>query len=349
MDVSIIIACRNEAHHIREFLDSVLLQEMGEMRWEVIVADGMSTDGTREILREYETLSPRVRVVSNRGLIVSTGLNAAIRIAAGEYIIRMDAHTCYAPDYCARCVAALLATGADNAGGPARTQVEGFKARAIAAAYHSPFSTGGAKFHDPAYRGWVDTVPYGCWRREVFNRIGMFDESMVRNQDDEFNLRLIRSGGRIWQDPDIVSWYCPRAKVSSLCRQYFQYGFWKVFLIRKHRLPGSWRHLVPAAFVFAFVALLATIMVSAIVGAGLAFKASTFLWTALAGTYLAGSLLASIAAARGDGWTLLPILPVVFGAYHFSYGCGFLLALITALRRTRPSAAQDSFYTRISR
>ena len=123
----------------------------------------------------------------------------------------MDAHTVYSPDYCRQCVETLISTGADNAGGAARTRVTGVIPRAIAAAYHSRFSTGGACFHDPNYEGPADTVPYGCWRKETFTRIGMFDETLVRNQDDELNLRLLRAGGRIWQSRTILSGTRPGA------------------------------------------------------------------------------------------------------------------------------------------
>src|SRR5262249_38756535 len=171
--VSIVVACRNEIAHIRRFLDSLFAQEIGGLQWEAVIADGMSTDGTREVLDEYAQTHREVCVVLNPGRIVSTGLNTAIRAARGRYILRFDAHSYYAPDYCRKCIEALEATGADNAGGPARTQVSGILGRAIAAAYHSRFSTGGAHFHDETFEGWVDTVPYGCWRKETLERIGM--------------------------------------------------------------------------------------------------------------------------------------------------------------------------------
>ena len=249
IQVSIIVACRNEGKHIRAFMDSLLTQDMAGLSWEAIIADGMSDDGTHEVLQDYATRCPQLKVIANAARIVSTGLNAAIGAAFGEIIIRMDAHTSYASDYCRQCVETLERTGADNVGGPARTNAVGVRARAVAAAFHSRFSTGGARFHDVSYEGWVDTVPYGCWRKTTLERIGLFDEMLVRNQDDELNLRLSRAGGKIWQSPTIVSWYSPRATLSNLFHQYFQYGFWKVAVIRKHRLPGSWRHGVPVAFI----------------------------------------------------------------------------------------------------
>lgn len=343
--ISITVACRNEAKHIRSFLDSLMAQDLDGIDWEVIVADGTSDDGTREILEEYCETRSNVRVISNPGRIVSTGLNSAIRMARGEVILRMDAHTSYAPDYCRRCLETLLQTGAGNVGGPARTRTKGAIADAVAAAYHSRFSTGGGRFHDVNYEGWVDTVPYGCWKKETLLRIGLFDETLVRNQDDELNLRLERSGVRIWQNPRIVSWYSPRASISGLFRQYFQYGFWKVAVIHKHRIPASWRHLVPIGFVMTHLFLLASIVVSAAMGAREWLATASLLWLTLASAYLIATLVFSVAAARRSKWGTLPYLPLVFAIYHFSYGLGFL----TGLLKTRPLATADSAFTEITR
>jgi succinoglycan biosynthesis protein ExoA len=349
VDISIVVACRNEAAHIRGFLDSVLAQQMEGRSWEAIVADGMSGDGTAAVVEEYSARDPRIRLIANTGRIVSTGLNAAIGIARGRYILRMDAHTVYAADYSVRCVEALEESGADNAGGPARTRAEGLRARAVAAAYHSPFSTGGARFHDPDYKGWVDTVPYGCWRREVFDRIGLFDESLIRNQDDEFNLRLIRSGGRIWQDPRVRSWYSPRPAIGALFNQYFQYGFWKVVLIRKHRLPGSWRHLVPPLFVVSLALPPVAALIVALAGAGTAAAWIAAAWLLAAGGYVAANLAASLITARNGGWALFPYLPATFGAYHFSYGLGFLAAMVRYRTGASPPVSGNSVFARITR
>lgn len=347
--ISIVSACRNEAAHIREFLDSLLEQDLEGTAWEIIIADGSSDDGTRSILDSYASLYPKLRVVSNPGRIVSTGLNAAIRAARGQYVIRMDAHTCYARDYCRRCVETLERTGADNVGGPARTRALGVQARAVAAAYHSPFSTGGARFHDPNYQGFVDTVAYGCWRRATLERLGLFDENLVRNQDDELNFRLVLAGGKIWQDPAIVSWYSPRGTLSGVFRQYMQYGFWKVAVLRKHRGVASWRHLVPGVFVLTNILLVAIVAIGALVGAWPAVTHFTALWLALLVTYGLASLAASLTAAVQTGWTTLPYLPVVFATYHLSYGLGFLAGLMWFAYRPSRTLAAESMFSRITR
>jgi glycosyltransferase involved in cell wall biosynthesis len=231
MKVSVIVPCRNERKHIERFVDDVLGQPALDVELELLIADGRSTDGTREILLRRAGDDSRIVVVDNPEGTTPHALNHAIDRATGQVIVRMDVHTEYAPDYIARCLETLQRTGADNVGGPARTRSNGYFQTANSIAYHSPFSVGGARFHNPEYEGEVDTVVYGCWPREVFDRLGRFDSELVRNQDDEFNLRLIRAGGRIWQDPAIRSWYFPRARLVDLLRQYRQYGYWKVRVI----------------------------------------------------------------------------------------------------------------------
>jgi glycosyltransferase involved in cell wall biosynthesis len=335
--VSIIIACRNEVQTMPRFLTSVLRQQPPQGGMEVIIADGLSDDGTREILRKALSTEPRIKVIDNPGRIVSTGLNAGIRAAAGSVIVRMDAHTEYAPDYVRRCVELLESTGADNVGGPARTKPETYMERAIAAAYHSPFSVGGAKFHDPGYEGYVDTVTYGCWRKGAFERFGYFDEELVRNQDDEHNLRIIRGGGKVWQSPAIGSWYRPRSSRAALFKQYMQYGYWKVRVIQKHKLPASWRHLVPAAFLLTLLLL---------VLAAVIWHQAWWLLAGALGLYLLGILAASILTAARTDWALLPVLPLVFPCYHWGYGYGFLRGIWDFVVFARRPSAKFETLTR---
>jgi len=346
--ISIVVPCRNEVGHIRLFLESLLCQDLAGLEWEIIVADGMSDDGTRHILEEYAGQDPKVRVIDNPGRIASTGLNAAIRAARGDIIVRMDVHTEYAPDYVRQCVAVLEETGADNAGGPARTRAHGLVQRAIAAAYRSRYSTGGARFHDDSYEGPADTVAYGCWRKETLLRAGLFDGTLVRNQDDEFNLRLARMGGKIWQSPRIVSWYRPRSSLRQLFRQYFQYGFWKVAVIRKHKLPASWRHLVPGATVLLGLVLPAAAGLAAMSGSP-AWAWLLGPWIALCALYAVGLVAASITAAHPHGWDLVPILPLVFVTYHLSYGLGFLAGLAYFPCYNRERADAPKFSTELTR
>jgi succinoglycan biosynthesis protein ExoA len=326
--ISIVVACRNEAKHIDAFLDSLLKQEFDGFDWEAIIADGQSTDGTRERISEVNRTNPRIQLIDNSSQIVAAGLNAAIKVAGGDIILRMDAHTEYNPNYVAKCVETLETTGASNVGGPARTKAEGLHARAIQAAFHSWFSTGGACFHDDRFSGYVDTVPYGCWRKETFNKVGLFDEHLVRNQDDEFNLRIIRSGGRIWQSSGIISWYRPRPTLASLFRQYFQYGFWKVPVIRKHKIPGSWRHMIPGAFILTNLTFFFAILGSWLLKSRLIGHEMYYLEGILILTYVVACLVAACFSARRFGWQLFPYLPATFAVFHCSYGLGFLSGLV---------------------
>jgi glycosyltransferase involved in cell wall biosynthesis len=325
--VSVIVACRNEIRDIHKFLESLSQQVLCGIGVEVLIADGMSDDGTRKVLEQHRIKNPSVRVIENPGKIVSTGLNAAIRQASGEIIVRMDAHTEYAPDYIFRCVEVLSETNAQNVGGAARTRADGYFGEAIAIAYGAKFACGGARFHDVQYEGYVDTLPYGCWRKSTLERLGMFDESLRRNQDDELNLRIVSTGGKVWQSPKIKSWYRPRNNLTALFHQYFQYGFWKVAVIRKHGRPASWRHLIPGACMS-----ICFLFLAGAVGAG--FYGSTH-WefalldslAVLFGIYSAFSIGAAFQAASRSGWRFLPFLPIVFATYHISYGLGFLLGL----------------------
>jgi len=346
--VSIVVACRNERPAIHDLLDSILSQDLGEP-WEAIIADGMSDDGTREILDDYSTRHSCVRVVDNPGRIVSTGLNAAIRAAHGELIIRMDGHTQYASDYCRTCLEVMERTGADNVGGPARTRANNILGGAVSAAFHSRFSTGGAKFHDVNHRGWVDTVPYGCWRKSVLERLGLFDEALVRNQDDELNFRLRRTGGKIWQDPAIVSWYSPRSDLSKLFYQYFQYGFWKVAVIRKHGLPASWRHLVPVVWLLLNCALLVAMVITKAVHSQQVFTDAAVLWLTMIGLYSGASIAAAICAAGRCQWRIIAYLPAVFATYHLSYGLGFAAGLVSFKSHQGTRSSLPATFVKLSR
>jgi len=324
--VSVIVPCRNEEEHIQSFFGSLLALKLPAGGLEVIVADGMSTDKSRDLIRQFSNAGFEIRLIDNPGCIVPTGLNAAIRQARGQVLLRLDAHTEYAHDYVEECLRILERTGADNVGGPARTKSKGSLQKAIAAAYHSPFSVGGARFHDPDYEGYVDTVTYGCWRKETFAKFGYFDEELVRNQDDEHNLRITRGGGKIYQSPKIKSWYKPRGSLSALFKQYMQYGYWKVRVIQKHKLPASWRHLVPGAFVLtlAVLFLLSTFSFLFFGQSSFNFQLSTFCFLLGVSSYALAVTAASVHTASKSGWKLLPLLPLVFPCYHFGYGIGFL-------------------------
>ena len=324
--VTVIMPIRNEASFIERSLGAVLAQDYPADRLEVLVADGLSTDKTREVVAELARRHPdiAVAVVDNPGRIVPTGMNACLRRASGEVIVRVDGHTIVEPDYVRRCVDALERTGADCAGGRMDPVSESGFGRAVALATASPFGVGGARFHYSSTEEWVDTVYMGAWRREVFDRVGRFDEEMVRNQDDELSYRIRARGGRVLLDPSIRSAYYPRSTLRSLWRQYFQYGYWKVRVLQKHALQMRARQFAPPAFVVALAAL----------AAFAPFAAAGRAWLAgLVGVYLTANLAASAWAARRADARSAPWLPVVFAVLHVSYGAGFLAGLARFLGR----------------
>ncbi|GAB4560786.1 MAG: hypothetical protein Tsb007_24530 [Rhizobacter sp.] len=324
--VSVIVPCRNERRYIETFCAGVMRQQLPPgWQLQLVVADGQSDDGTRELLQAFAEREPRLVWIANPARIVSTGLNAALKLATGEAIVRMDVHTEYADDYVAQCLAALAETGADNVGGPWHAVPDADAApmqHAVAAAFQSRWVAGGALSRQLDHNGWVDTVYLGAWPRATFERFGGFDEQLVRNQDDEHNLRIVKGGGRVWQSSRIKSVYRPRATLSQVFRQYLQYGYWKPFVMKKHGQAASLRHLVPSVFV---AALALSVLV-----AGL----SAVPVIVLAGLYAlaVGAMTAAVAGSRRLALPVLLRVPAVIAAYHVGYGIGSLVGWWDALR-----------------
>ena len=363
--VSVIAPCRNEREHVLAFCDAVAAQRLPNgVAIEVLVADGQSDDGTRELLDARCAADARFVRVDNPGRIVSTGLNRCLERARGAVIVRMDLHSVYEGDYIAQCLAALERSGAANVGGPWRaegdasmqhyapggaTQRDGSRGatqRAIAAAFQSRWVAGGARSRDLGYEGPVDTVYLGCWPRETFDRHGGFDETLARNQDDEHNLRLVRAGATVWQSALIRSCYRPRASLAQLFAQQRQYGYWKAFVMKKHGRAASLRQLVPGAFVAALGALAAASLAWPVARVGLlALLGAYALYVAAATLAIARSAglsrtrSAGLSRMRGAGLSLLPRLPLVIAAYHFGYGLGSLRGWVDVLVRGAPSPA----------
>ena len=339
--VSAIVPCRNEAPRIAAFCASVAAQHLPPGRsLEVVVADGASDDGTREQLDALAAADARFVVIDNPQRIVSAGLNRALAAARGEVIVRMDVHTEYDPDYIAQCLAVLASTGADNVGGPwhARPDVDAAPMQqAVAAAFQSRWVAGGALSRRLDHDGWVDTVYLGCWPRATFARVGGFDETLVRNQDDEHNLRLRKAGGRVWQSSSIRSVYHPRSGLAQVFRQYLQYGYWKPFVIKKHGQAASLRHLIPGLFValLALAALLAA-------GGGPALPLAVL---GAAYALALASLTAAVALTQRPAPAALPWVPAVIAAYHFGYGIGSIAGWWDALRG-RPGRERFTKLTR---
>lgn len=330
--VSVIMPVRNEADFIRTSLGAVLSQDYPQDRTEVLVVDGDSEDGTPEILEEFQKRTPGLMVLKNVKRIVAVGLNQGIRAAKGEIIVRVDGHCVIEPGYVSECVRVLETKQADGVGGSISTIGETVIAKAIAIAMSSLFGVGGSAFRVVKGREMpVDTVPFPAYYRTLFEKIGFFDEELVRNQDDEFNYRLKKAGGRILLSPAIRSSYYSRSSLSGLWRQYFQYGFWKVRVFQKHPHQMQWRQFVPPLFVLVLI----------LSAAGLRWN-PTFLFLAAPGLYLAANLLAAVSLSAQYGWKYMFYLPAIFFILHFSYGIGFWAGMIKFSDRWKETFGKPS-------
>jgi glycosyltransferase involved in cell wall biosynthesis len=328
--VTIVMPIRNEEGYIERSLRAVLTQDYPRELTEVIVVDGMSDDGTLGVVRQTAEHYRRpdwalqIDVLENPSRIVPNGLNLALRRARGEVIIRVDGHCEISADYVRRCIKILLETGADCVGGPVITRGEGWIACGIALAQSSTFGVGGVAFRTGRSSAeYVDTLAFGAYRREVFERIGGFDEELVRNQDDEFNYRLAHAGGKILLDPSIHSLYYNRSSLAGLWRQYYQYGYWKVRVMQKHPGQMRLRHFAPPAFA---LFLLSGLLV-------MPFSTARSVWLAVVAAYSLINLVAAAKISSRSGWRYFVLLPLVFVTLHLSYGLGFLVGLLRFARR----------------
>ncbi len=252
--VSVVIPVRNEEKYIAKCVESVLNQDFPKKDMELILVDGASEDRTVAIIEDFAAKYDFIRLCENPRRTVQHALNIGIKSAVGKYVVRMDAHSEYASDYVSECVRHLEKTNAENVGGPMVARGKTRLQKVIAAAYHSPFALGGGKFHDENYEGYADTVYLGAFKRETLLRLGLYDEALPRNEDDDLNLRILKSGGRVYVTPKIKSVYYPRSRYGALFKQYFEYGLWKVTVIKKHGKFARLSHLVPVLF-FLFVAM----------------------------------------------------------------------------------------------
>lgn len=324
--VSIILPIRNESAYIERGLLSLLAQDYPADHMEILIADGMSTDNTRLLIRDFSALHPQlqIHILDNPGKIVPTGINIALRQAKGEIIIRVDGHTLIAPDYIRQCVETLQRTNADNVGGKMNAIGSNTFGEAVALATSTPFGIGGGRFHYSDQEEWVDTVYMGAWPRRVFEKIGLFDEELVRDQDDEFNYRLRAQGGRILLSPAIRSEYTVRSTPVALWRQYYQYGYWKVRVLQKHPRQMSLRQFVPPAFVLSLIVSALFALLFIIHHLSFILLLASF----IPALYLIANLGASLWTASRRDWHSLPLLPIIFSILHISYGLGFLVGLV---------------------
>ena len=314
--VSVVIPVRNEARYIVGCLDSIIGNDYPKERLEVLVVDGLSTDGTADIIREYIGQYPFIRLLENPARTTPSALNVGIRASAGAIVIRMDAHATYERDYVRQCVTALQRTEAANVGGAQYAAGESYLSNAIAAATTSPFGVGDARFRYSAREEWVDTVYLGAWYRDTLVQLGGFAEDWVVNQDYELNARLRASGGKILLSPKIRCTYYVRGSLRALARQYYRYSLWRVRTLKAHPASLRLRHVVPPAFVLSLLLSVSLVPLSWIAA------------SVIPGFYLICNLIASVRGAYGAGWRYLPVLPLVFGTLHVASGAGFWVGVL---------------------
>ena len=316
--VSIILPIRNEANHIERTLTSVSKQTYPPDRLEVIVVDGQSDDSTQEKVLSFAAQNSGMPIVllNNLRRVMPSGFNQGLAQAHGEIIIMIGGHCELAPDYVMNCANCLAMNSAEGVGGVMTAVGETNMARAIANAQSSRFGVGGVAFRMSQPQGaYVDTVAFGAYRRSVFDRIGVLDEELIRNQDDELNFRLTQAGGKIWLDPSIRSIYHSRSSIRKLWKQYYQYGVYKVRVIQKRGAVPSWRHLAPSAFVTALV-----------LGLFLFVAGRKRIGLIPLVAYAMANSVASLQLATKD-LRNLPYYPIIFATLHISYGLGFLVGL----------------------
>jgi succinoglycan biosynthesis protein ExoA len=318
--ISVVVPVRNEERYVERCIGSLMGQDYPRDRFEILVVDGRSEDATRRLLCMLQARSPGValHVLDNPKRTISPALNIGFQAAKGEVIVRMDGHSIPESDYLRACVAALRNSGAASVGGMVKPVGATPFGEAVALATCHPLGAGDAKYRVGAEAGYVDTVPFGAYRRDVLEQVGLFDESLLINEDYELNVRIRAAGEQIYLDPSIRFSYTPRGSPGSLWRQYFRYGWWRLETVRRH--PGSlkWRQIVPPAFVTALALGLVLAPMSSLAAAGL------LLLLLLYGSALtsAGRRLSRAAASVGHVIAAFVIL-------HLAWGSGFITSLLS--------------------
>jgi glycosyltransferase involved in cell wall biosynthesis len=332
--VTVIIPCFNEEKYIASLLENILHQDYPRDRLEVFIIDGLSIDRTQKLIEEYHKQYPYVQMILNEKRFVPFALNLGIKKSQGDVVIRMDAHSEYPANYISLLVKYLFELEADNVGGMWITKPanDSAKANSIAIALSSAFGVGDSLFRLGVKEiRKVDTVPYGCFRKSLFDRIGLFDEELLRNQDDEFNARIIETGGSIYLVPDVFISYYARPDISSLVKMFFQYSFFKPLVNRKLKKPATIRQFIPPLFVLFLLLGWTSVFIS---------PTLFFCFAGGIGLYL----LFNIAFTVKSAWDcrkgyLLFYLPWIFFLQHMTYGIGYLTGIINFVFIKRSQAS----------
>lgn len=326
--VSIIVPMRNEEKFIGRLLDSILQNNYPQDKLEIVTVDGISEDNTREVVKQYAQKYSFIKLLSNPKRTTPFAMNIGIQNATGDVSMIINAHSVIDKDFIINNILCLQETGADAVGGALNTvNVETtLIARAIPLAADSVFGSGGRRYRSGATEGWVkDTLPYCAYPKRTFEKFGHIDEELIRDQDEEFNYRILKGGGRIYFSPKVRSHLHLRPSLRKLWRQHFQYGYFKVRVAQKVGAALTWRQLIPSLFV-------SSLFVTGVLSFFSIY--AVLLLCTIAGLYLIGNLGSSFIIAVRNGILLLLVLPVCFLVLHFSYGLGFLMGIWAfAIRR----------------
>lgn len=322
--VSVIVPCYNEEKTIEMLLQALVDQSYPLTHIEVVIADGLSTDQTRHRIDDFQKRFSdlKIRIIDNPRKNIPAGLNAALKAATGEIVVRLDAHSAPRTDYITRCVEALESGLGDNVGGvweitPPR---QNWQARGIAAAAAHPFGVGDAHYRHTEKAMWVDTVPFGSFFLRLIDKIGYFDEGLLANEDYEFNVRIRQAGGKIWLDPEIRSTYFSRGNYLDLARQYWRYGYWKAKMLRKYPNTIRWRQALPPVFVLSMLGL-------AFLSIWLPFARWIIMLELL--TYILVLIVAGIQVAmKKKDIEYMISVPLAIATMHLSWGSAFLWSIL---------------------
>lgn len=331
--LSVICPIYNEESRIEECILSILAQDYPKEDLEVLFVDGQSSDRTREIIANYMLNYSFIKLLDNPKRIAPAALNIGIRASSGDIIMRLDAHAKYPENYFSLLVNRLKGSGADNVGGVCRTLParDTSVCRAIAHAMSSPFGMGNSYFRIGSdHEMWVDTVPFGCFKREIFDKIGLFDEELVRNQDDEFNGRIIKNGGRILLLPQVVVDYFARDSLTKTAKMFFQYGLFKPLVNYKLQKPTTLRQFIPPLF---FAGLIA--------GGLLSVFSKTILWIFVSVIVLYVLCCFIFGRNREHVWPDVLWMPFTFSAIHLSYGCGYWVGILKMISHRKISVQSN--------
>ena len=327
--VSIIVPCYNEEATIHILLKAIRDQDYPLSEIEVVIADGFSTDQTREKIEEFKKQHTElaIKVIDNPKRIIPAGLNQALQASSGDFVIRLDAHSVPSADYVSRCVGQLSQGVAENVGGvwDIRPRQDRWVARSIAAATTHPIGVGDARYRYSIKAEYVDTVPFGSFKRELFDRIGFFNEELLTNEDYEFNARIRKNDGRIWLDPQIKSIYFARSDYLSLFRQYWRYGYWKLRMLQLYPQTLRWRQALPPLFV---LGLAGSLLLSPF------WSSARIITGVILAVYIIALSFAAVPfAVKKKDFLLVLGIPISIAIMHIGWGLGFLWSMVKSLIR----------------